>query len=96
MKVCANCHKAGADLAPLALTSTVNGPDPRNLIHIVMDGLKPPLASPNRSMPAFAATLNDLDVTNLVLFTRAHFSGREPWPEVARHVAAARAAHPSP
>ncbi len=91
-RVCANCHKAGADLAPLALTSTVNGPDPRNLIHIVMDGLKPPQASPNRSMPAFDASLNDLDMTNLVLFVRSHFSRNDAWPDVPQLVAQMRAA----
>ena len=88
-RVCANCHKSGADMAPLALSSVVNGPDARNLIHIVRDGIRPPEASPNRSMPPFGNSLSPQDVENLVLFVRSHFSKGPAWTGVREEIAAA-------
>lgn len=90
-RVCANCHKAGAEMAPLALSSAVNGPDPRNLIRIVHDGITPPKASAARSMPHFGGSLGEEDLTNLVKFVRAHFSKSPAWPDVAKHVSEVRA-----
>ncbi len=90
-RVCANCHKSGADMAPLGLSSTINGPDPRNLIHIIHDGIKPPEASASRSMPPFGGSLNEADMTNLVLFVRSHFSKNPAWTDVPARVTEIRA-----
>lgn len=92
IRVCANCHRAGTDAAPLALSSVVNGPDPRNLIHIIDQGIEPPRNSANRSMPAFGGSLSASDLADLVTFVRGHFSRKPAWPNVPNHVAEARAA----
>lgn len=91
-RVCANCHRAGTDTAPLALSSVVNGPDSRNLIHIIDQGIEPPRNSVNRSMPAFRGSLSASDLADLVRFVRSHFSRKPAWPNVIAHIAKARAA----
>ena len=92
IRVCANCHRVGTDAAPLALSSVVNGPDPRNLIHIIDQGIEPPRNSANRSMPAFGGSLSASDFADLVTFVRGHFSRKPAWSNVPNHVAEARAA----
>ena len=91
---CADCHKRGGGEAPvpLALTTTVNAPDPRNVIHIVFDGIRPPRGALQRSMPEFGASITDADIVDLVKYVRWHFTDRPAWEDVARHVAAKRAA----
>jgi mono/diheme cytochrome c family protein len=85
-RVCANCHRANSQPAPLALTSTVNGPDPRNFLHIVVDGIKPPENAFDRSMPGFGGSLSAADLVDLAIFVRAHFSQKPAWGELEAKV----------
>lgn len=91
--LCANCHKRGAGQlpVPLALTATVNAPDPRNVIHIVFDGIRPPRGATQRSMPGFGASISDGDLEDMLKFLRWHFSDQPPWEDVGALVAAKRA-----
>lgn len=89
-RVCANCHRANVRAAPLALTSTVNGPDPRNFLHIVAEGIKPPQGAFDRSMPAFGGSLSDTDLVDLAIFVRAHFSQRPAWMDLRAKVSEVR------
>ena len=91
---CASCHKRGGGEAPvsLALTTTVNAPDPRNVIHIIFDGIRPPRGARQRSMPEFGASISDADIIDLLKYIRWHFTDRPPWNDVAEEVAAKRAA----
>lgn len=89
-RVCANCHRAGGQPVPLALTSTVNGPDPRNLLHIVIDGIKPPEGAFDRSMPAFGRSLSDEELADLAAFVRSHFSREPAWSDLPARIAEAR------
>ena len=91
---CASCHRRGSGEAPvsLALTTTVNAPDPRNVIHIIFDGIRPPRGALQRSMPEFGASISDADIVDLVKYIRWHFTDRPPWEDVAGHVAAKRTA----
>ena len=90
---CASCHKRGGRDAPvpLALTTTVNAPDPRNVIHIVFDGIRPPRGALQRSMPEFGASIADSDIVDLLHYIRWHFTDQPAWEDVAGHVAAKRA-----
>ena len=90
---CSHCHKKGGGGLPvsLALTGTVNAPDPRNVIHIVFDGIRPPRGAMRRSMPGFGASISDPDITDMLQFIRWHFSDQPAWEEIARHVADKRA-----
>ncbi len=89
-RVCATCHKSGGEIVPLALSSSVAGPDPRNVVHIVMGGIKPPAGSSDKTMPAFGQTLSDEQITELVGFVRSRFSQKPAWADVAAKVRAAR------
>jgi mono/diheme cytochrome c family protein len=89
-RVCANCHRSGGQTVPLALTSTVAGPDPRNVIHIVMNGIEPPSGVPEKSMPRFGQ-LSDEEIADLLAFLRARFTDRPPWTDVPARIAEARA-----
>ena len=90
---CATCHKGGSGLVPvpLALTGTVNAPDPRNVIHIIFDGIRPPRGAMQRSMPGFGASISDSDISDLLKFMRWHFTDLPPWQDVDEHIAAKRA-----
>ena len=90
---CSKCHKRGGDQLPvsLALTSTVNAPDPRNVIHIIFDGIRPPRGAAQRSMPSLGASSRDSDIVDLLKYLRWHFTDLPPWEGIAEHVAAKRA-----
>ncbi len=90
---CSKCHKRGGRQLPvsLALTSTMNASDPRNVIHIIFDGIRPPRGVLQRSMPAFGSSISDSDIEDLLKFVRWHFTDHPPWEDIAEHVAAKRA-----
>ena len=94
---CATCHYAGTGLlatkpVPLALTTSVNAPDPRNLIHVVQNGIWPERSDKGALMPGFAAELTDDQMVALVNYVRGRFSRQPPWRDVASEVRAIRAA----
>jgi mono/diheme cytochrome c family protein len=91
VRSCINCHRKGEKAAPLALTSTVNGPDPRNVIQIVLHGIRPPKGARDFSMPA-SAWMSDQDLVNITRFVRAQFSDKGPWPNLEQAVREVRAA----
>jgi mono/diheme cytochrome c family protein len=81
MRSCVNCHRKGERATPLALTSTVNGPDPRNVMQIALHGIRPPKGSRDFTMPA-AAWMSEKDLVDVTRFVRAQFSRKEPWPNL--------------
>ncbi|MFO1184969.1 MAG: cytochrome c [Bauldia sp.] len=92
---CANCHRNGgptlAGRLPMGLYTAVNAPDPRNLIHVVMDGLRPREGEAGPMMPGFAPALTDAQIAALVTFIRGRYSDRPAWSDVAATVKALRA-----
>jgi mono/diheme cytochrome c family protein len=88
---CAGCHGAGpASPSPepvaLGLTTSVNAPDPRNAIHIVLEGLWPEPGAKGTLMPGFAGELTDRQVIALVNYLRARFTDRPAWTDVPERV----------
>jgi mono/diheme cytochrome c family protein len=84
---CATCHNSGDPPAarkpvPLALTSSVNAPDPRNALRIVLEGLRPGSEEAGAVMPGFAGALTDAQVVAVVQYLRARFSDRPRWTNV--------------
>lgn len=92
--LCANCHKAGGTPVPMALYSTVVGPNPANLIHVIIDGVRPPKGARDKSMPAFGASVTDANIADLATYIRAQFTDRPAWTDIAAKVAEARAPKP--
>lgn len=93
MRSCVSCHRKGEKFTPLALASTINGADPRNVVHIALNGLRPPRASRGFTMPA-NAWMSDKDVADLLRFLRAQFTRKEPWPNLEQTIREVRAATP--
>jgi mono/diheme cytochrome c family protein len=88
---CAGCHgaaPASPSAAPvaLALTTSINAPDPRNAIHIVLEGLWPEPGAKGALMPGFAGELTDRQVIALVDYLRARFTDRPAWTDVPERV----------
>lgn len=91
-RACANCHKRGGQTTPLALGASMNAPHPGNLVHIVMNGIRPPAGAPDKSMPQFAQSLNDQQVTDLATYMRARFTTNPAWTDIEYRVQKVRAA----
>jgi len=88
---CASCHGAGPaspSAAPVALglTTSVNAPDPRNAIHIVLEGLWPEPGAKGALMPGFAGELTDGQVIALIDYLRARFTDRPAWTDAPERV----------
>ncbi len=92
---CSNCHRQGSSSVPLALTTSTVGPDPRSLIRLTLDGIRPPAGSPDKSMPGFAS-LSDEDLIALVRFIRARFAPDARDPDIGKLVREARQFERSP
>jgi mono/diheme cytochrome c family protein len=80
---CAGCHES--DRPPpygginFALSSALSAPDPRNLINIVLAGVRPVEGERSPIMPGFAVTMNDRQIAVLVNYLRSRFTGQPAW-----------------
>ncbi len=91
---CVDCHKAvvsPSQPVSLALTFTMNAPTARNIVHIIFDGIRPPVGAVQRSMPALARTVSDEELIDLLAYARWRFTDGPPWSDLPETVAAARA-----
>jgi mono/diheme cytochrome c family protein len=92
---CASCHynSGGAPnpLRPdLSLNSAVNLDDPTNLIQVILHGVSAKDGAPGVVMPAFSR-FSDADIVTLAAYLRATRTGKAPWPDLDKKVAAIRA-----
>jgi mono/diheme cytochrome c family protein len=80
---CAGCHESGRPPPyggiNLALSSAVSAPDPRNLVNIVLAGVRPVEGERSPIMPGFAGTMNDQQIAVLVNYLRSRFTSEPPW-----------------
>jgi mono/diheme cytochrome c family protein len=80
---CAGCHESGRPPPfggiNLALSSAVSAPDPRNLVNIVLAGVRPVEGERSPIMPGFAGTMNDQQIAVLVNYLRSRFTSQPPW-----------------
>ena len=88
---CASCHDAGRGLSSnsalqLPLAVALYMPDPRNLLHIVRQGIQPVAGRPGRWMPPFEGTLSEEQLATLAAWLRQQAAGESPWPDLARAV----------
>lgn len=86
---CASCHGEPSASAPsmrtvpLSLTTSLNAPDPRNAIHIVLEGIWPDSGEKGALMPGFEGALSVDQLKTLLAYLRTHFTSLPPWPDVA-------------
>jgi len=88
---CAACHDQGRlsssnSALQLPLAAAVYEPDPRNLIHIVREGISPVEGMPGRWMPAFGGSLTDEQLTALAIYLRRYAANASPWLHVEKVV----------
>jgi mono/diheme cytochrome c family protein len=87
---CASCHDenevslSSVHTVPLALTTSIREADPRNVLHIVLEGIWPEPGEKGELMPGFEGALTDEQLASLLAYVRAHFANSPPWPDVAR------------
>jgi mono/diheme cytochrome c family protein len=91
---CASCHENGRPPPyggiNLALSTTISGPDPRNLVNIVLSGICPVDGEPSPIMPAFADSMNDREVAVLLNYLRSRFSDQPAWSGLEETITQAR------
>jgi mono/diheme cytochrome c family protein len=91
---CASCHESGRQ-PPYGglnfhLSSAVNGPNPDNIINVVLYGLAPAEGQRSAIMPGFAGVMSDQQLAELLRYLRSAFSGHEPWTDLAATIAKQR------
>jgi mono/diheme cytochrome c family protein len=69
---------------PLALTTSIHEPDPRNVLHIVLEGIWPEPGEKGEQMPGFEGAFTDEQLTSLLAYVRVHFANSPPWVDVSR------------
>jgi mono/diheme cytochrome c family protein len=82
---CAQCHETGRGVS-LALSTAIAGPTPRNLIHILLQGIHPTDGEPGALMPSFAGALTERQLAEVITFARATFTDRPAWPDVEKEI----------
>lgn len=92
---CATCHEASGPLhfsatVPLAQATSIEHADPRNLIHVILEGVEQPLAPGQPLMPGFATAFSDQQVAELAAYLRERFSERPAWEGLEQEVARIR------
>lgn len=81
---CANCHAGGPSLVPprgidLALSSVIRGPDPRNAILIILQGIHSGEGQRGPLMPPFDKAFTDRQIAALLGYVREHYSDQPAW-----------------
>jgi mono/diheme cytochrome c family protein len=89
---CARCHESGGQVPyttrSLAQHTIVQGPDPRNAVNIVLNGI-PAEERPAPIMPAFAL-LGDDQIADLLAYVRKRYTNEGAWNDVQGVAAQAR------
>jgi mono/diheme cytochrome c family protein len=91
---CASCHESNRALpyggVNLGLSTAISAPDPRNVVNIVLSGVRPVEGERSSIMPGFAASMNDDQVAALLNYLRSRFSNHPAWTGVENTVEDAR------
>lgn len=91
---CASCHESGRPVPyggiNLALSTAINGENPRNLLNVLLAGL--PAADGVRApiMPGFGAILTDAQIAALTSYLRSRFSTKPAWSDLPAQLREAR------
>jgi mono/diheme cytochrome c family protein len=88
---CEGCH-SGRRAPPfgglnLHLSTAVNGPNPQNIINVVLFGLPAAKGEPSAMMPAYRGVLNEDQLVALLEHMRERFSDRPAWTDTRERVA---------
>ena len=91
---CAACHESGRQPPyggiNLALSSALSAPDPRNLVNIVLAGVRPVAGERSPIMPGFGASMGDQQIASLVNYLRSRFTREPVWRDLETVIQDAR------
>src|SRR5579863_8037087 len=91
---CASCHESDRKLpyggVNLGLSTAISAPDPRNVINIVLSGVRPVEGERSPIMPGFASSMTNEQISALLNYLRARFSNQPAWSGVEKTVQDAR------
>ncbi|TMH38100.1 MAG: c-type cytochrome [Betaproteobacteria bacterium] len=93
---CASCHEAEASggpirsgrTVPLSLTTSVNAPDARNAIHIVLEGIWPDAGEKGAFMPPFEGAFTEQQLAALLGYVRSRYARGPAWSDLPKQVRA--------
>jgi mono/diheme cytochrome c family protein len=95
---CASCHESARPLpyggVNLALSTAIASPDPRNLVNILLSGVRAVEGERSPIMPGFAASMNDAQIVALLDYLRARFGKQPAWTDLDKTLREARATQP--
>jgi mono/diheme cytochrome c family protein len=98
--ICATCHESGGHVpftvASLGQHTSIHAPDPRNIIHVIIEGIHPPEGTVGAIMPSFADTLSDAQIAAIVSYLRARFTSAPQWSNIGDEIARIRRQETSP
>jgi len=95
---CAVCHEVGGpelfgSRPSLALNSNLHSATPGNLLQVILHGINAPVSGDLGTMPGFADSLDDRQVSELASYLRQRFAPDKPaWSDIETAVRAARQA----
>ncbi len=97
---CGTCHangwrKPSPGMIPLAFSTALHTPDPRNLLHIILEGIHPTEGEAGPLMPDFAGALTNAQIGTLVAYLRSHFTTRPAWTDIDKRLTEIRASRAS-
>ncbi len=94
---CAVCHESGGQvpytLRSLALHTSVQAPNPNDIVRAVVGGIKQPDERAGGFMPPFEGTLDPKQIAEVVAYVRARFSDKPAWTGIDEQI---RQAEPKP
>ncbi|MCB5174887.1 cytochrome c [Microvirga lenta] len=91
VSACEGCHDGRRPLPfgglNLHLSTAVNGPNPQNIINVVLFGLPGAKGEPSAMMPAYRGVLNEDQLVALLDYMRERFSDLPAWTDTRERVA---------
>lgn len=92
---CSGCHGPGAPMMTqgrplLSLGSAVQEAQPRDVVQIILHGLKSPTGGSGPYMPAFADSFTDSQIAEIAGYLRSRYTDHPAWPKLREAVAEAR------
>jgi mono/diheme cytochrome c family protein len=98
--ICATCHETGGHVpftvASLGQHTSLHAPDPRNVIHVILEGIHPPEGTVGAIMPSFADALSDAQIEQIIVYLRARFSSGPEWVDAGNEIAHIRREETTP
>jgi cytochrome c553 len=87
---CATCHETGGQVpfttSAIEQHTSLHAPDPRNVIHVILEGIHPPEGAVGAIMPSFVDTLSQAQIADIVGYMRTGLAGEPQWENIADEI----------